>query len=78
MTDNVLIERFLELNPHYKEFNGDQLEESDYFFYFSQGFKAGTFPCVESVVQVKSDEWYRYDGVTWVEMTLNEQLEWSK
>lgn len=70
-------EIFLELCPQYKEFNGDQLEEDERFFGFSLGLKEGRKPYIGQVVQIFSDTWYRFNGSTWEEMTVCEQVEWS-
>jgi hypothetical protein len=62
----------------YNEFTADQAMESEDFEPFRAGFEKGREYYQGQVLQVFSDTWYIFNGSSWKEMTVEEQIEWTR
>lgn len=71
------ISAFQKKYPKYNEFTADQIGELEEFAVFENGFYAGRADYPGKIVQVASDTWYQFNGRTWFEMSVEEQIEWS-
>jgi hypothetical protein len=72
------ITAFQKVHPAYKEFMAEQVGELDEFVLFEEGFHEGRKYYPGQVIQVSSDTWFQFNGKTWHEMNVEEQIEWSR
>lgn len=72
------LDYFRKVYPTYNEFNAEEAMESDLYVAFEEGFSQGRRHYEGQVIQLRSDLWYQFDGRVWNEMTVEEQVEWSR
>lgn len=72
------IDAFRKRHKIYNEFMADEICELDEFAIFEDGFDEGRKYYPGQVIQVFSDTWFRFDGRIWSEMTVEEQIEYSR
>lgn len=71
------LDAYRQVYPIYNEFNAEQAMETDNFAVFETGFEKGRELYQDQVLQVFSDTWYIFNGSSWKEMTVEEQIEWT-